>query len=220
MKRALRARAERTRNRVAVRLQFSLARTQRLFLLVRGPAPSCRVAGVVPIRARRGHNVVRFSGRVRGRLLEPGIYLLTLSSNRVLPVGAPAEAVRVVSPRRTVPLPDAARRPSCSPAQALASDPVARLLLREDAAGAATATPTATEPGPRPEAPLRPPLNVVRLAPERELPDVAPDAGAIAPPGDGTFESVAGLAVLGLVGALLVAMLALVTRFLRGSWNP
>jgi hypothetical protein len=204
-----------------VRLQFSLAAAQQFFLVVRGPAPSCQVVGIVPVRGRRGANVVRFSGRVRGRLLDPGVYLLTLSSQRRLPAGAPAEGVRVVSPRRTVPLPDSAREPSCSSTGALASDPAARFLLREDAGAAVKGTPAVpTEATPQPEAPFRPPLNVVRLAPERGLPNVVPDAGAIAPPGDGTFEGVAGLAVLGLVGALLVAMLALVTRFLRGSWNP
>ena len=38
--------------------------------------------------------------------------------------------------------------------------------------------------------------------------------------GAGSFEPLVGIAVLAVVGALLLAMLALVTRFLRGSWNP
>ena len=51
--RPLDARSYRTKNRVSVRLRFSLPAAGRLFLIVRGPAPSCRVAGVVPLRGRR-----------------------------------------------------------------------------------------------------------------------------------------------------------------------
>ena len=55
------------------------------------------------------------------------------------------------------------------------------------------------------------------------------DDGAAGLPGSGVLGVSTGdadekpflaVAVLTLVGGLLIAMLALVTRFLRGSWNP
>ena len=45
-----------------------------------------------------------------------------------------------------------------------------------------------------------------------------PDIGAIG--GNAAEQPFLAIAVLVLVGALLLAMVALVTRFLRGSWNP
>ena len=48
-----------------------------------------------------------------------------------------------------------------------------------------------------------------------------PDSGVLgAATGDGTGQPFRAVAVLSLVAALLIAMVALVTRFLRGSWNP
>jgi hypothetical protein len=44
--------------------------------LVIGPAPSCQVAGRFVLAAHRGLNKVAFRGRVRGRLLGPGIYTI------------------------------------------------------------------------------------------------------------------------------------------------
>ena len=44
--------------------------------LVIGPAPSCQVAGRFVLAGHRGLNKVAFRGRVRGRLLGPGIYTI------------------------------------------------------------------------------------------------------------------------------------------------
>ena len=38
--------------------------------------------------------------------------------------------------------------------------------------------------------------------------------------GDADEQPFVAIAVLTIVGALLLTMLVLVTRFLRGSWNP
>jgi hypothetical protein len=184
-------------------------------VIVRGPAPSCRIAGYIPVRGRKGENTVTFTGRVQGGRLEPGIYLISLSPNRRLVPGAAREYVRVVSPRRSVPLPESARKPSCNDAVALASDPIARILLAE--AVPVVATPTVRPTSARPSG---------RTAADGDEDDeegagFTPDAGVLGvATGDGTEQPFVAIAVLTLVAALLIAMLALVTRFLRGTWNP
>ena len=75
-----------------------LPKRGRMFLVVRGPAPSCRVAGVIPVRGRKGENTVYFAGRVHGHRLAPGVYLISLSANRHHMPRAATEYVRVVSP--------------------------------------------------------------------------------------------------------------------------
>ncbi|HWL32163.1 MAG TPA: hypothetical protein VNP89_01050 [Gaiellaceae bacterium] len=211
--RQIEARRQTARGRVSVRLAFTLPKADRVFLIVRGPAPSCRIAGYIPVRGRKGANQVAFAGRVHGRRLEPGIYLISLSPNRRLVPGAATEYVRVVSPRRSLPLADAARKPSCSEVVALAADPTARILVAE--AQQSPATPAA-----RP-APQRP---AVKAVPDdkddEEASGFMPDAGVLGvATGDGDEPFVA-IAVLTLIAGLLAAMVALVTRFVRGSWNP
>lgn len=215
------AKTQRSKNRVSVRLEFTLPEARRVFLIVRGPAPSCQIVGVIPFRGRKGENAASFAGRVRGRTLEPGVYLLTISPKRRLLPGAHTEYARVASPRRTVPLAESAKKPTCSAAQALAADPTARFLGSEPARAVAAPTSTA-----RPAAPLRPPITP---APERIGPDVDDGGvlGALPSPGDfgsAARDSVGGVittfVLLVLAGALLVGMLGLVARFMRGSWNP
>lgn len=216
--RRLEARLHRTAGRVSVRLEFPLAKAGRVFLIVRGPAPSCRIAGVIPVRGVRGRNTVDFAGRVHGRRLDPGVYLVSVSPNRRLAPGAATEYVRVVSARRSVPLADSARKPSCRAAQAAAADKAAQLLLGEQTPRAAGASPTV-----RPAAPLRPPIQAGNGDGDHGggISDLLPDTGSLGPSAaDGEVEAFATIALLLVVGGLLVAMLALVTRFLRGSWNP
>ncbi len=49
---------------------------------MRGPSPSCRIAGVQTVHGRRGVNRVHFSGRLKGRPLAPGLYLITIEAVR------------------------------------------------------------------------------------------------------------------------------------------
>ena len=211
----LEARRHKVRGRVSVRLAFTLPKADRVFLIVRGPAPSCRIAGYIPVRGRKGANQVAFAGRVHGRRLEPGIYLISLSPNRRLVPGAATEYVRVVSPRRSLPLAESARKPSCNESTVLTADPTARILLAE-------ALPRPATPAARP-APQRPPA---QKAPNDEDKDdeasgFMPDAGVLGvATGGAAEEPFVAIAVLTLVAGLLIAMVALVTRFLRGSWNP
>ena len=213
-RRALQARVQRSRNRVSVRLAFLLPKADRLFVIVRGPAPSCRIAGYIPVRGRKGANTVFFAGRVHGRRLEPGVYLLSLSTNRRLDPAAATEYVRVVSRRRSVPLPEQAQKPSCSDvAGASTSDAIERTVL----AGAATKTSK-----PRPTASL---AGTAAGSPSNDETDDGasglPESGVLgAATGDASERPFVAIAVLTIVGALLLTMLVLVTRFLRGSWNP
>jgi hypothetical protein len=174
--------------------------------VVRGPAPSCRVVGVVPIRGRAGENTVRFAGRVQDRRLEPGVYLLTLSETRRAAPGAPTEAVRVVSPRRTVPLPESEREPTCAGAPA-AHATTARLLRSESAPSDAPAAARS-----RPVAPLRPPVELPReAAPIGGLPvTIVADAAT------GALEFLLTFGVFALAGMLLLFLLAAATRALSG----
>jgi hypothetical protein len=207
--RGLAAETHRTANRVSVRLAFLLAKAERRFLIVRGPAPSCRVVGYIPVRGRKGINTVYFAGRVHGRRLEPGVYLISLSPNRRLARGAATEYVRVVSPRRSLPLPDRARRPACGTAAAPAADQASRSVVADAA----------------PQGPTAPATGLAAPKPKSSEKDERaaglPDAGVLGvSTGDADEKPFLALAVLTLVGGLLIAMLILVTRFLRGNWNP
>jgi hypothetical protein len=158
-------------------------------------------------------NSVYFAGRVHGHRLAPGVYLISISPNRSLVPGAPTEYVRVVSPRRALPLPDSAPKPSCTVAPASSLDPIERFVLAGTLPPATTSRPTARLAGaatPRPTG--------------DENDDGAagiPDSGVLGAATAGADEHpFVAIAVLALIGALLLAMLTLVTRFLRGSWNP
>ena len=216
--RTFEARAHRTPRRVSVRLAFVLPKADRIFLIVRGPAPSCKVAGYIPVRGRKGVNRVYFAGRVHGRRLDPGVYLISLSPNRRLVPGAPTEHVRVVSQRRSQPVPDSARKPSCQDAGALAVGSTAGVPL----AGALPSSPASSLPTPTvrpaPAQPTPPKLNDEK---DEGAAGLVPDGGVLgAATDEAAEEPFLAIAVLSLVAALLIAMVALVTRFLRGSWNP
>ena len=211
--RTFEAQAHRTPRRVSVRLAFVLPKADRIFLIVRGPAPSCEIAGYIPVRGRKGVNRVYFAGRVHGRRLDPGVYLISLSPNRRVVPGAPTEYVRVVSQRRAQPLPDSARKPSCREAGALAADSTAGPLVAE-------ASPSPPTPTVRP-APARPAAEALGDESDDDAAGLVPDAGVLgAATGEAAEEPFVAIAVLSLVAALLIAMVVLVSRFLRGSWNP
>ena len=207
-----------TRNRVSVRLTFSLPKADRVFLIVRGPVPSCEIAGYIPVRGREGINKVAFAGRVQGRRLEPGTYLISLSTSRRLAPGAATEYVRVVSPRRSVPLADSARRPSCSDAGALASTSTDQLIFPAGFASVLAA------PNVRPAQPAPSAEGTLPASSEdddSEASGFIPDTGILGvATGDAADEPFIAFAVLTLLAALVIAMATLVTRFIRGSWNP
>jgi hypothetical protein len=197
-----------------VRLKFKLLTAQRLFLIVRGPAPSCNVAGVIPLRGHKGVNIVDFAGRAEGRNLRPGGYLLSLSYVRRPAGNAPAIFVQVVSKRRSVPAKAGARRPTCTDAQALAAVPAFRILRREDAAPR-TAKAPATSSGALASVP---PANSDQQ--HDVLGAAIPGPGLDSGPSADRWVRLVWIGILTLIGAILLTTVALVARFFRGSWNP
>ena len=188
---------------MSVRLAVRNPKAGRAFLVVRGPAPSCRVAGHIPVRGARA---VFFAGRVHGRRLGPGLYRISPSPSRRFVAGAPTAYVRVVSPRRSVPVAASAPKPACRKAAPAAKPVVRKATVRSRArvAGVASEKPPPAEK--RDEAAAA----------------VLPVAGGVL--GEATDEAETepflAVAMLALVAGLLLAMVALVTKFLRGSWNP
>jgi hypothetical protein len=77
--RARPGRVKRTRGqrRRAARITFTLSAPGRVVFVVRGPAPSCGVAGRFSVRGKRGRNRVGFTGRLGRRTLGPGAYRIT-----------------------------------------------------------------------------------------------------------------------------------------------
>jgi len=167
------------------------------------------------VRGRKGTNTVFFSGRVQGRRLEPGVYQLSLSTSRRPQPAAPATTVRVVSPRRSVPVTTPARSAACAPAQAFFDDGT-RILEAEAQQQRVPIAKLAAAPN----AALRPalPSDGVANGEDEEAAGLVPDPGSDS--ADGGLESFAAIAVLLIVASLLLGMVALVTRFLRGSWDP
>ena len=189
---------------MSVRVTVRIPKARRGFLVVRGPAPSCRRAGYIPMRGAR---TVYFAGRVHGRRLGSGIYRISPSPDRRAVYGAPTAYVRVVSPRRSVPVADSAPKPACKNVASAAKPVVRKATARPRAAVAGVVT------SERPAAEKRDEAAVAAL----------PVAGGVL--GEATeeaerepFLAIAMLAAL--VAGLLLAMVALVTKFLRGSWNP
>lgn len=60
-----------------VRIHFWLSRARTVVFYVDQLSPECRYVGKFLVRGRNGRNIVRFRGRIGGRVLEPGTYRLT-----------------------------------------------------------------------------------------------------------------------------------------------
>ena len=159
---------------------------------------------------------------MHGHRLAPGVYLISLSSTRSLVPSAATEYVRVVSPRRSLPLPDQARKPSCDAvAAAHAVDSTPQILLAE-------ALPKVPKAGKAQAPTARPTAQVAGVVPgptgegnDERASGLVPQTDALGTAaGDASEQPFVAIAVLTIVVALLLTMAALVTRFLRGSWNP
>ena len=99
------------------------------------------------MRGRKGENTVYFAGRVHGRRLAPGVYLISLSPNRHHTPGAATEYVRVVSARRSLPLPDGAKKPTCTNVTSVAMAATSPSLIGGTTPKQATAQPSAQVAG-------------------------------------------------------------------------
>lgn len=96
--RARSRRVTRGKHRKAARITFTLSAPGRVVFVVRGPAPSCGIAGRFSFRGHRGANQVRFTGRVGRRNLPYGKYRITART----PGRAPSRAIVVFVGERAV----------------------------------------------------------------------------------------------------------------------
>jgi hypothetical protein len=191
-------------------ISFRLRSPGAVLLVVRSAAGSCEVLGRKRVSGSKGLNRVRFNGRVHGRPLAPGRYVIDVvvvrgkSHKRVGRV-----AVEIVKPGRQL---TKAQRAApvgvaCVTSTSLPSLPAAAVI---------TTGAGASGPGD--------PARGGKSLPGRVLRAIfkPPRIPGITGSSDG---DVGGLAWLGLglhlllLGAFL-AMLLYVARFLRGSWNP
>ena len=197
-------------SRRGTRISFRLVRAAKIILVVRGPRPSCAVAGKTTVHGRRGLNRVPFSGRFHHRPLAPGTYTITVIAVR----GGSRRELGTI-PVQVVP-PGRVRNGGSAPltvAPCSASGASSSLLFALPAAIVRSTTPPGKAP--RDQHPLRPP-------------SVKPPGGILGtglrpphidlPSADG-FRWLLLLAALALSAALIVIVVRGV-RFLRGSWSP
>ena len=195
---------------MVVRLRFYLATRERVFVVIRGPLPSCEVAGVLPVQGRRGANTVDFRGRVKRGHLRRGVYVLSVSHVPRPVAGGPTTVVRVVSNRRTVALKGTVWKASCATVSSvdlaglLRAGAPGRELSPERASLATKNAPLVTAGPPRGDEQQ----DVLGAAVQR-LTEID-SAGDV-------FGPLLALLFLTLLGASIIT---LVTRFVRGSWNP
>ena len=191
------------------RLRFSVAAAGRVFVVVRGPLPSCRVLGSVPLRARSGANTFDFAGRLRGETLPPGDYLVNVSTSRLPEPDDVVAAVRVVSERRVVPLRKSVAETAC------VEQPLSRFIATVLGSGGPTAGGGGFDrAGGSVFLPPLPPFDDGGLKGLGALPPLDSGAG-----GDEESYSFVVFAILTILGGFLGALVTLVARSLGGGWN-
>jgi hypothetical protein len=178
----------------AARITFTLTAPGQVVFVVRGPAPSCRVAARFRISGERGVNHLRFTGRVRRRTLPHGTYRITAGT----PGGPRTRPVVVV-------VGDRARDVFACAAPVRASDGFAAVL------GAFGSDDGAVTPPKRKRSSNVLPAVAERL---RKLPQAIPTPTL--PAAAGPVARVVGIAALLLLVASGLALAAYVIRFVRG----
>jgi len=196
------------RNRAA-RITFTLSRPGRVLFVVRGPAPSCQVAGRFTVRGERGVNHVRFTGRVGRRELPFGTYRVTARTRR----GRPSRPVLVAVGERRV-----TNGFACSAAPA--TDPFEEIFATfgrgSGSAGAESADPAASGVAGRRKTRTKGDSGVLSAVGKRlrTLPEALPE---LAVPSASSPSRMFGIAAL-LV--LLLSGLGLVVYFIRFVRRP
>jgi len=172
---------------------------------VRGPSPSCGVAGKKFVRGRQGLNRVRLNGRFGGRALTPGTYEIVVVAKRGKTrrhVGR--ISIQVVPPGRRV------RRPG--------SPPTFRCVAPVAQAGIPGAGLFVSPPDQNQRVPSTAPKSKPKPTPGR--------SGVLnAPPfhigtGSSGVDMVLAVLLYGTLGIGGAVLLVYVVRFFRGSWNP
>lgn len=191
-------------------ITFHLTAPASVVLLVRGPSPSCEVAGRRVVSLGKGVSRVRFLGRFHGRPLAPGTYGITMVARRGLTSTMLGRlAIAVVPPGERVHR-SAARPVFDDCAAAAGSSGSSQLftglgLVLPTAARKVAATPKVISP----RASFRPPRLSVPVPRAPQLPGV--------PGGGPVWLGFLVYAVAMLAGA---AMLLLVVSFAKQRWNP
>jgi hypothetical protein len=183
-------------------------RAAKIILVVRGPRPSCAVAGKTTVHGRRGLNRVPFSGRFHHRPLAPGTYTITVVAVR----GSSRRELGTI-PIQVVPPGRVRNHDSSPPAVAPCSrtGPSSSSVLALAAAIVQSTGPPGTA-GPRDEHALRPPS----VKPSGGILGTGVRPPHIDIPPSGGFDWLSLL-----LGAALASLIVTYTvRFLRGSWSP
>jgi hypothetical protein len=210
-------------------LTFSVAAPGRLEFSVLGKAPQCRRLGTFSRKVRRGVNRIRFTGRLRGRLLPPGTYTIVPELVRGRQRTPLASVTVVILPTTQPPsaATEAPPRAECVPAlvrAAVASDSSTATSGGHGTGSEAGSTGQSTAEAETPSG-NRSGVAGVSTAQGRDggKSDPLADLPVLSlllpddPPGPPYVVGVAAL--LGVVFGTLI-LLALVLRFMRRAWNP
>jgi hypothetical protein len=212
-------------------LVFWLARPGRVVFTVLGEAPSCRVLGSFAARGRSGVNRVRYRGRLHGRPLPPGRYTLV---PRVYRPGSVTRleqvTIEILPPNARTPL---WRRTALVPTECSGGGLPGVWEPSAASGGTRFVAPVGAAP-----APARSPRGGVKGTAKTVLPPAVEerlgdgdvedgpaegDAAVEVPfytDGESGRPSLAAGVLLAVFGLGFMALLLLVARFVRGSWNP
>ena len=178
-----------------VAIGYTLARSGRVYVVLRGPVPDCAIVSRFSVHGKRGSNALHFNGTVGRKRLGAGTYLIGLRTAsgpvRWKLLAVTDEAVRPV------------RRPAAPVARACTKPAVVAVLVSSETSSAPmsrAAPPPTVEPGPVDQSP-RP--QVLPFVGVEDAVDQLPAA--------------AGPLLLVLLVGSLAAVGAFVVRFLRAS---
>jgi hypothetical protein len=201
------------RNAKPLTLHVWLKRPARLVLLVQGPAPSCEEAGRLRFRGTHGANRVRFTGRVHGHALAPGVYRITVVAVR--PSGRQVIGTTQVAVGANAPSAASARF-ACTTTPTLSALPFLAALVAPPFtdSGAEAAASGARQAGTKAAVATRKAgKSVISHLPKIPRPPLP----SISEPG---VSSAKGIVAILVVVLALATMWAVAVHYLRGSWDP
>ncbi len=178
-----------------VAIGYALARSGRVYVVLRGPIPDCAIVSRFSVHGKRGANALRFNRTVGRKRLDAGTYLIGLRTAsgpvRWKLLAVADDAVRPV------------RRPAAPVARACTEPSVVAVLVSSETSSAPasnTAVPPAVESG-----------SIAQSPRPRVLPFVGVEEAV------DQLPAAAGPVLLVLLVGSLAAVGAFVVRFLRAS---